>query len=327
MAHNLTKEMKSIFKSLRPASRSSTPEQLHRHDRTLHDAEIADDSMAAPSPQSQSPTSPERPPVLIELFQSQGCNSCPPTNDNLISFIQTHQSSTSLSASSPPRFYANHSSSLNPTTSASTSPAVPGPEYLLLTYQVTYWDYLGWNDTFGLPVNDIRQREYVRHMGLRAAYTPMVVVNGRGVGVGNTKNDLEKIVREGEQVQARVRMEKVATPSEVDDIQFEIDATSLAPSGTYSPHSSNSQFEIWEIAYTAMAQDVHISRGENAGRTLPHLNVVKDVKRIGYLARGGQGRFRVEGQGDGKRRSSQPEGRVVIVQNGKGGEVVGVLMI
>jgi hypothetical protein len=192
---------------------------------------------------------------------------------------------------------------------------------------VTYWNYLGWNDTFSLPVNDIRQREYVRHMRLRAAYTPMVVVNGRGVGVGNTKNDLETIVRKGEEVQSRVKIEKISTASEVGHIQIEIDATSLSPLAAYSPNSSNPQLEIWEVAYTPMAQDVHVSRGENAGRTLPHLNVVKDVKRIGYLERGGQGRFRVEGQGDGKRRSSQAEGRVVIVQDGKGGEVVGVLMI
>jgi len=205
-----------------------------------------------------------------------------------------------------------------------------------LTYQVTYWNYLGWNDTFSFPANDTRQREYVRRMGLRAAYTPMVVVNGRGVGVGNTTSDLEHILREGTKAPTealRVDIRKILDDGDVSDVQIEIDATTLLPPPPPYPNSAQSQqqLEIWEVTYTPTSQDVHISRGENAGRTLPHLNVVKDVKRIGYLERGEKGRFRVglSGQGQDQRRYSSlaAEGRVVIVQDGKGGTVIGVLKV
>jgi hypothetical protein len=323
MAHTLTKEVKSIFNSLRSSSRSRTPERSPHSDKTTHEDNISSSMTTSNNlgPSQPQPSS-NQCPILIELFQSQGCNSCPPTNDNLISFIQARQSSSSgfNGSNSPPRFYANRSSSPSPSSSASTSPTSASQEYLLLTYQVTYWNYLGWDDTFSLPGNDARQRDYVRHMRLKSAYTPMVVVNGRGVGVGNTQSDLNRILRDGTAPRqtAQVKMTKILDDMDVSALQIEIDATATST-------SQSSALEIYEVKYTPVAQDVHISRGENAGRTLSHLNVVKEVKRLGYLERGAKARFTV--QGPGRSRTSQVEGRVLVVQDGRGGEVVGVLRI
>ncbi|KIW87066.1 uncharacterized protein Z519_12363 [Cladophialophora bantiana CBS 173.52] len=314
MARTLTKEVKSLFKSFR----SPTPESLHRPDAVLKHADITGNTTESFSA-AQSPTSLEQP-ILIELFQSQGCNSCPPTNDNLISFVQSHQSSQQ--SPSPPRFYASRSPSSSPTAVSNSS---PGPEYLLLTYQVTYWNYLGWEDTFSLPINDIRQREYVRRMGLRGAYTPMVVVNGRGVGVGNTRGDFERILRDGQKsagAREKVSVKSLLEGPEGGEPVLEIDATNLPPS--YS-QSAAQHLEVWEIAYIPTSQDVHIPRGENAGRTLPHLNVVRDVRRMGSLERGEKARFQVPRHSD--RRASLGEGKVVIVQDGKGGGICGILRI
>ncbi|KIY02328.1 uncharacterized protein Z520_02466 [Fonsecaea multimorphosa CBS 102226] len=319
MTSTLSREVKSLFKSFR----SAPPEGSHRPDAVLKHAEITGNtsgtSSAAPSP-TLSTTSFEQP-ILIELFQSQGCNSCPPTNDNLISFVQSHQSSNQ--DASPPRFYASRSPSSSPTALPNSSPE---PEYLLLTYQVTYWNYLGWEDTFSLPINDIRQREYVRRMGMRGAYTPMVVVNGRGVGVGNTKEDLERIVRAGRKPAGeteKVGIKRILAEQKDGELGVEIDATSLPP-----PYSASlaQNLEVWEITYTPSSQDVHIPRGENAGRTLPHLNVVKDVRKIGSLERGTKQRFQVQWQSN-ERRASLGPGKVVIVQDGKGGGICGVLKL
>ena len=74
---------------------------------------------------------------VLELFQSQGCSSCPPTNANVLKFVDD-------------------------------------PHLLVLTYDVTYWDRLGWKDTFGNLEFDQRQWEYARALQRRDVYTPQV---------------------------------------------------------------------------------------------------------------------------------------------------------
>lgn len=75
--------------------------------------------------------------TVIELFQSQGCSSCPPANDNVIKLTGD-------------------------------------TDKLVLTYEVTYWDYLGWPDTFGSKEWDQRQRDYSAAFRNRSVYTPQV---------------------------------------------------------------------------------------------------------------------------------------------------------
>ena len=74
---------------------------------------------------------------VIELFQSQGCSSCPPANSNVLELAED-------------------------------------PNLLVLTYNVTYWDRLGWKDTFGNSTNDRRQWEYARAMSRKNVFTPQV---------------------------------------------------------------------------------------------------------------------------------------------------------
>lgn len=117
------------------------------------------------------------------------------------------------------------------------------------------------------------------------------------------------------QNQGRVRLSADAPSGGGTGASFvDVDATELpllSGSAIRTP-----MLEILEVTYTPASQDVHISGGENAGRTLPHLNIVTDVWRIGYLERGARGRFHVRDSGEGK---------VVIVQDGKGGAICGML--
>jgi len=83
----------------------------------------------------------ETPSTVVELFTSQGCSSCPPANE----------------------FVGRLSEDEN---------------ILVLTYGVTYWDYLGWKDTFGDPAFTQRQREYGQAFGIGNVYTPQIVLNG-----------------------------------------------------------------------------------------------------------------------------------------------------
>ncbi|HWA61493.1 MAG TPA: DUF1223 domain-containing protein, partial [Caulobacteraceae bacterium] len=86
-------------------------------------------------------------PVVVELFQSQGCSSCPPANANLMSIADR-------------------------------------PDVLALSFGVTYWDQLGWKDTFASPQFTARQWDYARALRHDNVFTPQVVVNGRRDGVG-----------------------------------------------------------------------------------------------------------------------------------------------
>lgn len=92
--------------------------------------------------------------VMIELFTSQGCNSCPPAEAYLNGFIDN-----------------------------------PGlwTTYIPLAFHVDYWDSLGWKDRFALADNAARQRRYARLAGSRTVYTPAFRVNGEGWGPGLLK--------------------------------------------------------------------------------------------------------------------------------------------
>lgn len=95
--------------------------------------------------------------VVLELFTSQGCSSCPPA-DALMMQLSTNR------------------------------------HVLALTFPVDYWDYLGWKDTFARPEFSKRQRDYASTRGDRAVYTPQMVVNGREHLVGSDRAAIEQAV-------------------------------------------------------------------------------------------------------------------------------------
>lgn len=84
--------------------------------------------------------------VMIELYTSEGCNSCPPAEHLLNGFVAHERLWT---------------------------------RYVPLAFHVDYWDSLGWRDRYARPRNAARQRRYAALQRLRAVYTPAFVVNGR----------------------------------------------------------------------------------------------------------------------------------------------------
>jgi hypothetical protein len=97
-------------------------------------------------------------PVVVELFTSQGCNSCPPAD----AYLATLKGRDNV---------------------------------LALSYHVNYWDYLGWRDTFASEVTTSRQRDYARTMGERTIYTPQVVIGGRYHEVGSRHGAIDRAIR------------------------------------------------------------------------------------------------------------------------------------
>src|SRR6202007_3177107 len=97
-------------------------------------------------------------PVVVELFQSQGFSSCPPANANLLTIAGR-------------------------------------PDVLALSFSVTYWDQLGWKDTFGQPAFTARQWDYAHAAGRGEVATPQVIINGRGAVVGSNAAQLAAAIR------------------------------------------------------------------------------------------------------------------------------------
>ncbi|MBL4721180.1 MAG: DUF1223 domain-containing protein [Alphaproteobacteria bacterium] len=100
-------------------------------------------------------------PVVVELFTSQGCSSCPPAEAYLHELSQRD-------------------------------------DVIALEYHVDYWDYIGWKDPFGSRAYTQRQQKYVASLGGRYAYTPQMVVNGAIHEVGSKRNRVNAIIREAQ---------------------------------------------------------------------------------------------------------------------------------
>jgi hypothetical protein len=100
-------------------------------------------------------------PTVVELFQSQGCSSCPPAEANVGAISDR-------------------------------------PDVLALAFEVDYWDRLGWKDTFSRPAWTARQYAYARAMARDGVYTPQVVVNGRVEGDGLEPGELSGLISRGD---------------------------------------------------------------------------------------------------------------------------------
>lgn len=228
--------------------------------------------------------------TLLEFFQSQSCDSCPPANETLINFVSKPESNSS---------------------------------YLLLTYHVTYWNHLSWRDTFSYQGFDVRQREYLRRRGNeQGLYTPMLIVNGRSVGIGNTKDAVARLIAEGQPNHptdgslSKPQVKLTVETNQYGERVVNVDATSM------SSHTGDGELHVLVIHYTHSPKDVLVTRGENAGRTLCHRNVVTSVTRIGYLQRECVRPYILPSN-----ETLKGEGRAVVVQDGQGGEIMGVVVL
>ena len=129
---------------------------------------------------------------------------------------------------------------------------------------MTYWDRLGWKDTFGKPQFTERQWEYARAMRQQDVYTPQVVVNGRVKGIG-------------------------ADAGEIEGLMSRADRGASGPAVTISGGSAEigaaagpaSAADVWLVRYDPRTLDVEERHGENAGKTLPHKNIVREMVRLG----------------------------------------------
>jgi len=148
---------------------------------------------------------------------------------------------------------------------------------LTVLMPVDYWDYLGWKDTLASPVHSQRQRAYAARRGDRSVYTPQMVVNGDEHVVGS---------REGEVLAALARAEPFSASVDLKISDMVVEAT---VDGTLPEGRNMATIYFLRIEEEAM---VAIGRGENAGRKIRYVNVVRNLQPIGMWS-GGTETFRM----------------------------------
>jgi hypothetical protein len=184
-------------------------------------------------------------PVVVELFTSEGCSSCPPADDVL----------TRLVATQP----------------------VPGVQIIALGEHVDYWDRLGWRDAFSSATFSQRQSEYAdRVFRSGNIYTPQLVVNGRQELVGSDYRGavaaISKAAQTGGHLRVSMSIESSAQPS----ARLRVSTTDGA--------SLKGAADIW-LAVIENDLTTKVARGENGGRTLRHSAVVRSMRNVSSIAR------------------------------------------
>jgi hypothetical protein len=132
--------------------------------------------------------------VVVELFTSEGCSSCPPA-DALLTQLSKQRNTTKI-------------------------------ELILLGEHVDYWNGQGWNDRFSAPSFTQRQYEYAQHFHLASPYTPQVVIDGRLQATGGNAPGLQRMIAESARTSksAVVSLDFVAT----DQLQVKVADSSNA---------------------------------------------------------------------------------------------------
>lgn len=187
-------------------------------------------------------------PVLVELFTSEGCSSCPPADELL----------TRLEQSQP----------------------VAGAEVIALSEHVDYWNHLGWKDPYSSAEFSKRQNDYAAILNTDEVYTPQMIVDGRAQFVGSNTGEARKVIEESAH---NAKGNVIATIASNDN---SADSLTLAirVEGLQDILKSNSADVLLAITESGLRSSV--ASGENAGRRLTHSAVVRKFSRIGGIDSG-----------------------------------------
>lgn len=165
-------------------------------------------------------------PVLVELFTSQGCSSCPAADKLAATLIGA----------------------------------------IVVSFNVDYWDYLGWRDTLAKPEYTQRQLDYAKSRGDNDVYTPQMIIDGTAHAVGSSQAAVTNAISAASKTQAKLPMTLTAN-----DMELIVDLGAGEAVG---------EATLWLMAI-APSVLVKVERGENAGQKIAYHNVVRKLVPAG----------------------------------------------
>jgi hypothetical protein len=168
-------------------------------------------------------------PVVVELFTSEGCSSCPPA-DALLAELAAR------------------------------------PEVLALSFHVDYWDRLGWKDPFSSTAATARQQRYAKLLGTGSVYTPQAVVDGSWQAIGSDREAIAKAIAAAASAGAGV------------PVRLTVDHDRARIAVAAVPGVAGASVVL--VGFDRRHVDA-VRGGENDGRTLAHVDVVREIAALG----------------------------------------------
>jgi hypothetical protein len=190
-----------------------------------------------------------RVPVLVELFTSEGCSSCPPA-DALLTDMDKRQ-------------------------------PFPSADVIAIEEHVDYWDQLGWKDPFSSADWTYRQNDYTAELHTGSSYTPEMVVDGTQ-GFTGSRGPLAKAAVE----KAASEKKAVVEINEVSPPQSKSVALKISVGQLFNATPKDTAQVLLAITETGL--HVAVKDGENAGREVQHSAVLREMKVIGVAGKNGQ---------------------------------------
>jgi len=141
------------------------------------------------------------------------------------------------------------------------------PVYIL-AYHVDYWNRLGWKDVFSDAAYSHRQSQYSAWLHLSGVYTPQIVVNGKTEFVGSEEGTLRNAIKTNLQLQAAAQIT-------LSDIKVDANKISLHYNTEGNNHNT-----VLLVAIVQKQAQTKVERGENAGHTLSHVQIVRSLQSV-----------------------------------------------
>ena len=185
-------------------------------------------------------------PVLVELFTSEGCSTCPPV-DRLIQKLDTYQ-------------------------------PIPGAQLIVMSEHVTYWDHDGWKDPNSSASLTERQSEYENVLGEKEVFTPQAIVDGTHELRVNDPQGIKDVLQKAAATpKIPVRISEVIA----DGGNPTLLRAHIETDANFDEHEA----EVF-VAVALDHVESQVLHGENGGKHLVHVAVVQELTKVGKLTKG-----------------------------------------
>ncbi|HEX9000291.1 MAG TPA: DUF1223 domain-containing protein [Blastocatellia bacterium] len=189
----------------------------------------------------------KRTPVIVELFTSEGCSSCPPA-DVVLAQLEKAQ-------------------------------PIAGAEVIALSEHVDYWNYIGWSDPFSSAAFSARQQAYAPVFNNDGVYTPQMVVDGQAEFIGSNSSKAQAAITRAAKFpkgEVKIAFAQNASANDAQAIKLKITVETL-------PAVTSGDVAEVLLAITESNLSSQVARGENSGRKLGHTAVVRELRSLGQV--------------------------------------------